>query len=78
MKSLINMHLLETSELFIQKVNHHSTEHKAGEYGEKASNACKRVDKDLGYALVRLSSPCVTPTKALSTDLSHVFILTNT
>lgn len=40
MKCLI-WHLLETGELFIQKVNDHCAEHEAGEYGEKASDAYK-------------------------------------
>lgn len=34
--------LLEACELLVKKVNDHSAEYKAGEYGEKASNACKR------------------------------------
>lgn len=37
--------LLEACELFIKKVNDHCAEYEAGEYGEKASNACKRVDE---------------------------------
>lgn len=35
--------LLEARELFIQEVNDHCAEYEAGEYGEKTSNACKRV-----------------------------------
>lgn len=33
--------LLEACELFIKKVNDHCAEYKAGEYGEKTSNAYK-------------------------------------
>lgn len=36
--------LLEACELLVKKVNDHSAEYKAGEYGEKASNACKTGD----------------------------------
>lgn len=39
------MSLLEARELFVKKVNNHRAEYKAGEYGEKASNACKRGDE---------------------------------
>lgn len=42
--STLNKYLLKSSEFFIEEVNNHSTEHKAGEYGEKASNACKCPD----------------------------------
>lgn len=36
--------LLKACELLVKKVNDHSAEYKAGEYGEKASNACKTGD----------------------------------
>ena len=36
--------LLEARELFIEEVNHHRAEYEAGEYGEKASNACKTAE----------------------------------
>lgn len=42
---ILNLYLLESSEFFIKEVNNHCAEHKAGEYGEKASNACKCPDE---------------------------------
>lgn len=39
-----NLSLLEARELFVKKVNDHRAEYKAGEYGEKASNACRGRD----------------------------------
>lgn len=39
-----DLSLLEARELFVQKVNDHRAEYKAGEYGEKASNACRGGD----------------------------------
>lgn len=39
------MSLLEACELFIKKMNDYCAEYEAGEYGEKASNACKIVDE---------------------------------
>ncbi len=41
--SVESVSLLEARELFIKKVNDHCAEYEAGKYGEKASNACKRV-----------------------------------
>lgn len=43
--SMQNMSLLEACKLFIKKVNNHCAEYEAGEYGEKTSNAWKKVDK---------------------------------
>ena len=48
--------LLEARELFIEEVNHHRAEYEAGEYGEKASNACKTVDVKFSYMLVSLTA----------------------
>lgn len=43
--SVHNSSLLEACELFVKKVNDHCAEYKAGEYGEKASNACRGGDE---------------------------------
>lgn len=39
MGSVQTVSILEACELFIKKVNDHCAEYKAGEYGEKTSNA---------------------------------------